>query len=534
MTHRKAGMAAVLTLLLAGAGAFAAPQNNPGKPGVTSALDGSVKGISGYNMKEQAPISHDGEFLRRVMIDLVGYPPNLEQVKAFIADPNPKKREVKIDELLASDEWAELWTRKWAEVFFGNYHDVTMDTMPKLAKQSSERIVKGFMEWFQMKLKKDAPWTDIVAQMLEAKGTDEGDPALAYKLSFYKDEGFTVEFSNGVAQHLLGTRMVCARCHDHPFDKWRVEDYYGISAFVVRQRARGYGNGGEKDSVDHVEIKYNDEGEQMMPDIQGSGKKAVNLADGGVAKPIFAFTGQAAGKNDDRQKLFAMFMTSKANTQLPRAMANRVWGWLMGRGVVHPVDDFNLRNKALSAALLDGMTRDLMANKYSMKHLIRAICNTEAYQRDCGSEVEVKKTNFSRATVTLLSAEQLLQSIRVATQGKPVKDINGTLEMVKSLFPAGAVWCETTPLPGNARQALLMRNNTQIMSWISGSVLQSVKGGSGSIEEKIDNMFLAALSRTASDAEKKRYKDFLEKNGGTGWEDAYWTILNSAEFVTRH
>jgi hypothetical protein len=523
-----------MALLYAGVGAQSAPQEGPGKPGVTTALDGAVKGISGYNMKDQANVCDDGEFLRRVMLDLIGYPPNLEQVKAFIADTNPKKREAKIDQLLASEEWADYWTRQWAEVLFGNYHDVTMDTMPKLDKPSSQRIVKDFLNWFKLKLTKDAPWTDIVAQMIEARGSDEGDPALAYKLSFYKEEGFNVEFSNGVAQHLLGTRMVCARCHDHPFDKWTVDHYYGIAAFVVRQRARGYGNGSEKDSVQHVEIKYADEGEMMMPDIQGSGKKAVNLSDGGIAKPFFPFTGQAAGKNDDRVKLLAMFMTSKGNTQLSRALANRVWGWLMGRGIVHPVDDFNQRNKALSPAVLDGLTRDLQANKYSMKHLIRAICNTEAYQRGCGSEAAYPKINFSKATVRLLNAEQLIQSIKVATQGKAGKDIDGQMQMVQSLFPAGAVWTETTPLPGNARQALLLRNNTQIMSWISGPVLQGVKGGKGTIEEKIDEMFMAALSRTAIDSEKARYKEFIEKNGSSGWEDAYWTILNSTEFVTRH
>jgi hypothetical protein len=534
MKHWKQGVRALLALLVAGAGALSVPTQEGGKPGVVSTIDSGIKGIAGYNMKDQAPTCDDGEFLRRIMLDLVGYPPNLEQVKAFVADANAGKRTAKIDELLASDDWADYWTRQWSEVLFGNYHDVTMDTMPKLGKGSSERIVKNFMDWFRMKLAKDAPWTDIVAQMVDARGSDEGDPALGYKLSFYKDEGFTVEFSNGVSQHLLGTRMVCARCHDHPFDKWRVEDYYGIAAFVVRQRVRGSGNGGEKDTVDKVEVKFADEGEQMMPDIQGSGKKAVNLSDGGVAKPVFPFTGQAAGKNDDRVKLFTMFMTSKANTQLPRALANRVWGWMMGRGLVHPVDDFNMRNKALSPAVLDALTRDLQNNKYSMKHLIRAIANTEAYQRGNASDAPYPKVNFSKATVRLLNGEQLIQSIRVATQGKPAKDTKGVLDMVGSLFPAGSIWCETTPLPGNARQALLLRNNTQIMSWISGGVLSGIKNGKGTVEEKIDEMFLAALSRTASESEKKRYKEFIEKNGGTGWEDAYWTILNTTEFVTRH
>jgi hypothetical protein len=135
--------------------------------------------------------------------------------------------------------------------------------------------------------------------------------------------------------------------------------------------------------------------------------------------------------------------------------------------------------------------------------------------------------------VKQLNGEQLLNSILVATQGRPERNTVRTMEMVGSLYPAGAVWCEVTPLPGNARQALLLRNNTQISSWINGPVIQKIKGSPGSVEDKIDMMFLAALSRPALDSEKKRYGAFLG-GAGANWEDAYWTLLNSTEFVTRH
>jgi len=136
--------------------------------------------------------------------------------------------------------------------------------------------------------------------------------------------------------------------------------------------------------------------------------------------------------------------------------------------------------------------------------------------------------------VKQLNGEQLMNSILVATQGKPERNTIRTMEMVGSLYPAGAIWCEVTPLPGNARQALLLRNNTQIMNWINGPVLSNVKSGAGSVEDKIDLMFLSALSRVATDSEKKRYAAFLTGHSGGGWEDAYWTLLNSTEFVTRH
>src|SRR5436190_416512 len=134
----------------------------------------------------------------------------------------------------------------------------------------------------------------------------------------------------------------------------------------------------------------------------------------------------------------------------------------------------------------------------------------------------------------LLAVELLLNSILVATQGKPERNTIRTMEMVGSLYPAGAVWCEVTPLPGNARQALLLRNNSQVAGWINGAVLQKIKSAPGSDEDKIDLMFLSALSRTANESEKKRYATFIKAHSGSGWEDAYWTLLNTTEFVTRH
>ncbi|HYF01262.1 MAG TPA: DUF1549 domain-containing protein, partial [Planctomycetota bacterium] len=349
------------------------------KPSQVGAIDSAAKSIRGYSMKDQAPLASDGEFLRRLMLDLVGYPPTLEQVKAFIADPNPNKRVIKIEELVESEDFADLWTRQFAEVYFGDYHNVTMDTNPKLSKAASARIVGEFMKWFKRQIQKDTPYTDLVRWMLDARGTDEGDPALAYKLSFYKEEGQAIEFANGVARHMLGIRLLCARCHDHPFDGWQVKDYYGLAAFNVRQRARGFGNSSEKDAVEHVEVKYADEGEmeiQRSPDANDKSAK-VKLAQGGKADPVFLFGGAANPKTDDRAKVLGQLMTSKANTPLPRAMVNRVWSFLFGRGIVHPVDDFNLRNKALSPALLDNLTRAFVDSKYSIKELVKIICNTE-------------------------------------------------------------------------------------------------------------------------------------------------------------
>jgi hypothetical protein len=511
------------------------PAQEPRKPAAAASIDGAVRNIPGYDAKNQAPVSDDGEFLRRLMLDLTGCPPNAEQTRTFVADTAAGKRATKVDELLASPEWSDYYARMFAEVFFGNYHDVTMETQPKVSKAASARIVGDFVKWFDGKLRKDAPWTDVVDQILDARGSDEGDPALAWKLSLYREDGFYSEFAQATARQFLGIRLICAKCHNHPFDAWDVPHYYGLASFVARQRVRGLGGSAEKDATDHVELKYVDEGEVDIPKVDVD-SAIVRAGTPGRAKPIFLFGGEAPPGPGDRVKVLTTLMTQRSTTQLPRALANRVWGWLFERGIVHPVDDFAIKRKAsLSPALLDVLTRHLIDSKYSLKTLIRTICATDAYQRSCRGEGGASKPDFSRGAVKQLNGEQLLNAIHVATSGAPKRDVGQVLKMMSSLFPAGAVWCETTPLPGNARQALLLRNNPEIMGWISsGGVLAKIKGGAGAVEEKVDAMFWAALSRPATPPESARYAAFLNAHPGSGWVDAYWTLLNTTEFVTRH
>jgi hypothetical protein len=500
-----------------------------------AAIDSAVRGIQGYDAKGESPAAGDGEFLRRVMLDLVGYPPGAEQVRAFEADPNPAKRIAKVDALLASDDWADHWARRFAEVFFGNYHDVPMQTQPAVSDAASGRIVAQFVAWFAGRLRKDAPWTEIVQHILEARGADEGDPALAWMLARYREDGFSSEFAQSVARQFLGIRMVCAKCHNHPFDAWDVPHYWGLAAFAARQRVRPQGGSAQKDATDRVLLTYVDEGEVNIPYVAVE-SSVVRAGKPGVARPIFPWGGEAPPGPADRMKVFAQLMTQKSTTQLPRALVNRVWGWLFARGIVEPVDDFAMRKgRSLSSALLDQLTRSFIDSRYSLKSLLRTICATQAYQRSAVGADLGSKVDFSRGAVKQLSGEQLVQSLRVATSGRPSKDVGQVLKIVASLFPAGTVWCETTPLPGNARQALLLRNNAEVQGWIaSGGVLSAIKSGPGTTEEKVDAMFLAALSRPATPDERSRYAAFLAAHAHSGWEDAYWTLLNSTEFVTRH
>ncbi|HEV3026812.1 MAG TPA: DUF1549 domain-containing protein, partial [Planctomycetota bacterium] len=414
-------------------GVSAAPQEGKSKPAASAAIDSGVRGIKDYAAASQSPVADDGEFLRRLMLDLVGYPPTAPEVRAFMADMSEAKRLAKIDELLATDEFADYWTRLFAEVYFGNYHDVAMKVGPALSKPASARIVGEFLRWFKLKLQKDASYAEIVSAMLDARGSDEGDPALAYKLSFYIGERHDLEFASGAARHLLGIRLVCARCHDHPFDVWSVEDYYGLADFMFLQRVRA--DGGTATAAEKVKLTYDEgDGHVVIPDNKIK-NDVVKQGKIGPAKTQFLQIVEAP-KGADRMKMLAGYMTGKKNPQFAKALVNRVWSWLLGKGLVTPVDDFTSKNVPLSRGVMNALAREFVDNRYSIKHLVRVICASDTYQRGCTGDSAYTRVDFSRGLVRQLNGEQLVNSLKVATGGKPGRDISMTMELVGGLYPA--------------------------------------------------------------------------------------------------
>ncbi|HYE98540.1 MAG TPA: DUF1549 domain-containing protein [Planctomycetota bacterium] len=500
-----------LALLL---GATPGPQQagKKPKPALASAIDSAAGSLGG---PKQSPLAEDGEFLRRLMLDLVGYPPNLAEVKAFMADANPNKRADKIDELLDTEDWADRTARLFCEGWFENYHDVPIMLTPMIDAGVKQRLTQDFVKWLKGKLQKDAPYnSEIVDAIIRARGTGTGDPALLWKLScFAGDDAGPVEFANRVSKHFLGIRLKCAQCHDHPFDVWNEGHFYKLAAFFGRTRAKG--------GADAEISEGGPDSDAMMMRAQGT-----------THQPQFIF-GQKPGKLDPWMDALAVYMTGPQNPQLAMAAANRVWSWLFGRGLVHPVDDFNKQKAPIGGGLLGVLAREFKANKYSVKALYRGICNSDAYQRASANDGDMTKPSFAAAWIKHLDAEQLLNSIQVATTGRPAKNVNEAMSKVAPLFPADVVWCEVTPLPGNMRQALLLRNNHSIHSAISGGgVLQGLSGGTTA--EKVKEMFLAALSRVPTPAETERFVKYIDGHPGQGMEDAYWALLNTTEFLTRH
>jgi len=506
---------AIGVLILAGCVAAPMPPSDP-SPSLPKRIDAEVRQIPGF--RNPTALCGDGEFLRRVMLDLVGYPPNADEVRAFVADPDPEKRAAKVDHLLATERYADFWARRWMGVFFGNYHVHRLEPLRSLPGEEADRIMAAFRGWLRRHLKNDSSWSDIVQDLLQAQGKAAEVPALAYKLGTI---GWPRRpyFENRASMHFLGIDLSCTGCHDHPFDKWRVEDGYSMMSFSNGRTLRTGGRG--------LEIEEGPEIESRRMRTRGFGLKWGEE----VVRPAFLH-GEQPAQGEILAKAFSRIMTDPKNEQFRKAAVNRVWGWLLGRGLVNLVDGFNLKNKPLSTKLLTLLADDFKVNRYSFKALIRGICATEAYQRRCEGPGEVQKVLFDRGMIRPLSAEQIVNSLETATRGRPTFDLAASQELAERMIRGDAPGCEVTEAPIDARALLWLENSDQVWAWIRASpILQEIrKTGAPPVRA----MFLAALSREPDGEETKRYETFLEGPGPERLEEAYWTLLNSTEFLSRH
>jgi hypothetical protein len=487
---------------------------------------------------DPAPVADDAEFLRRLSLDLRGRPAGVAEVRAFMADPSDSKRLAKIDEYLASSEYNRIMARRLASVLFNDYDNPYIVPGKNFSYQTVQRLVKDFLAALEERVAKDEPVPNLLGELLEAQGRTDEKPLVLYKLSMWNGDLPAFEFADRVSKSWLGIRVSCARCHDHPFDRWTQEDFYGLSGFFTRHKVKCLDKGGGMamgTDCDEVELTE----DAKAPEL-------TNPDSGGLLKPTFLLGG-SPGSDQPRMRFLTVFIQNKNHNQLARNFANRVWDWFMGRGLVMPVDDFNQKNKASIHELLEKITGDFSSNKYSLKHLARAICASKSYQRASarGEPGDVK--DYARATLKPLTTAQLFLSIAVATRGgDPVPDrtqapFNGWwgwyAGQMSLVFGPSVGWTEVTPLPGNARQMLMIRNGEIIQQMIRnpGGTASRAAKLEGSPADKVEFVFLSVYGRKPQGQETARWAAWLEeKRGEPGLTDLVWTLINSTEFLTRH
>ncbi|MDB5318638.1 MAG: hypothetical protein JWN40_269 [Phycisphaerales bacterium] len=350
----------------------------------------------------QSDPANDLEFLRRAYLDLIGVLPTVAEAKTFLADATIDKRSRLIDRLFDRPEYADQWAMKWS------------DLLRNEERALDRKGVQNFHHWIRQGIAQNKPLDQFVRELLAARGSTYTSPATNY----YRANRDPVVRGEATAQLFLGVRLQCAQCHNHPFDRWTQDDYYGWADVFARVDYKVLENrrGDKNDKHEFV-------GEQIVYEAREGDVKDPR-GDRSV-KPLLLGAGTEVSNDASRIDALANWVTSPANPFFAKAQVNRIWFHLMGRGLVDPVDDFRPTNPASHPELLDALAKDFVAHKYDVRYMIRLIMSSQAY----GLSSEPNATNaddeinYSHAIPRRLTAEQLLDAQHQVT-GVPA-EFNG-------------------------------------------------------------------------------------------------------------
>jgi hypothetical protein len=501
-------------------------------PPVRDAIDRHVFGkLRTLKILPSEP-STDPVLLRRAYLDAIGRLPSPDEARSFLDDRNPDKRALLVRRLVRRPEFADFWALKWA------------DLLRNEEKTMGEKGVWVFQRWLRDAIAADAPLDDLARRLITSKGSTWSNPAA----SFYRTNRDPMTAAETVGQVFLGVRLQCARCHNHPFDDWTQDDYYGLAAFFGNVRSKEIANV-RKDNLDKYEIN----GDVI---IYLSGQPRVLQPRSGemmAPKPPRAEPPDLHGDPDARDAL-ARWLTV-GNRQFARNLANRVWFHLMGRGVVDPVDDFRDSNPPSNPALLDELTDAFLASGYRLRPLVERIMTTQTYQ--LGPEPNETnaddEANFARASVRLIPAEALMDALGQAlgTPGHFTDAPAGLRATQLAGARMGGTFLKAFGKPDRLLTCECERSESttlaQAFQLINGEAVRSMLEApdnrlgklldTGASDDAIlDEMTLAALSRLPTASERSSLLGHVRKAGDRRklWEDVAWAVVNSKEFLLRH
>ncbi len=470
-----------------------------------------------------AELCDDGTFIRRAFVDILGNIPSEEETQAFLADADPAKREKLVDILLERPEFVDVWAMKWAEAL----------RVAEIPNVLDRKGMNRYNDWLRQAISANTPMDQLVRELLGAKGGNFTNPAA----NFYVIERDPLLMAENVAQVFLGIQLKCAQCHNHPFERWTMDDYYSFSAFFAQVGRKG----------------SSDPRESIIFNSGGGEVKHANTGQNMAPKFLAGETPDVAGK--DRRVVLAEWITSPENPWFAKNLANRVWAHFLGAGIVDPPDDVRVTNPPTNPMLLEELGDKMREYNYDLRKLVRDICTSYTYQmsthpRDPGNN---DARNFSHAQVRRLTSEQMLDAI-VKVTGNDVKFANLPLGATASQVAGGesgvyflkvfgrpmretVCTCERTGDP-NLSQSLHLINGDTIDNAIKGAggLLDSLLAEEVPHDQIIDRLYLAAVSRTPTEEEKTTLNGYVEaaENKREALEDVFWSMLNSKEFIFQH
>ena len=346
---------------------------------------------------EPSALATDGEFLRRVTLDLTGLPPAAEKLKAFLTDTRESrvKREAIVDELIGSIDFIEHWTNKWSDLLQVN------------SKFLGQEGAEGFRAWIRAQLEKNTPYDQFVRAVVTASGSNKENPAASY----WKILRQPAEAMENTTHLFLATRFNCNKCHDHPFERWTQDQYYQTAAFFAQvSLSTDPASGGKTiggTAVEGAKALF----EMVKEDPKGEIK---HDRTGKVTAPKFPFEAKVAvDEKASRREQLATWMTSPDNRYFATSYVNRIWGYLLGRGIIEPLDDIRAGNPPTNPELLEHLTQEFIRGGFDTRSVFRTICKSRTYQLSVRVNRwnEDDTVNYSHAMARRLSAETLFDSV---------------------------------------------------------------------------------------------------------------------------
>jgi len=463
-----------------------------------------------------AGLCRDSAYLRRVYLDVLGILPDPDETRSFLADKDPDKRRRLVDELLERPEFPDVWAMQWAE---------WLRIEPRKLERKGMYV---YTEYLRKAFRDQKPFDQLVREILTSKGGNFENPAT----NFFLTERDPKLIAENVSQVFLGIRIQCAQCHNHPFERWKMDDYYGFAAFFARLA--------QKRGEDPRERIVFPRGSGEVRNIR-TGRNAVPKFLGGAEPKIPRYA--------DRRVALAEWLTSPENPWFAKNVANRVFARFFGRGIVDPTDDVRVSNPPSHPALHKELGEKLIEYGYDIRKLIRDICASRTYQQ-AKHEGSVPASSFAGAQARRLTAEELLDSLSEVL-GVPTKyaglplgaratEIRGgvTGNRFLSLFgrPArtSSCTCERRGEP-TLSQVLHLINGPTIESKLrnNNGRLAKLIAAKASDESILEQLWLAAYCRFPTADESKRILAQVrgQKNRRQAWEDVFWAALNSKEFL---
>lgn len=476
-----------------------------------------------------AEVCTDEEFLRRAYIDIVGQVPAPEEYAAFTQDKNPEKRDALVDRLLVRKEFTEMWVMKWAEL-------LQIRSTDNVAQGLSYKAALLYFNWLQDRIAGKVPMDQIVRELLGSTGGTFANPPTNY----YNTERDLLKVSENVAQVFMGFRLQCAQCHNHPFDRWTMEDYYGWAAFfsqIGRKRAED----------PREEVIFN----------RGSGETKHPVDNRNIA-PRFLGGAVASAPGKDRREVMAGWLTSPDNPYFSKNIANLVWAHFFGIGIVEPVDDVRVSNPASNPELMDALAAKLVEYDYDFRRLVRDICTSRTYQLSVRSNDTNRDDlkNFSKARVRRMRAEVLLDVITQVTEtqnkfkglplgARAVQVADGTtssyfLQTFGRATRETVCSCEVRMEPSLSQALHLINGETVTRKIAEGGLVKTAIAAGQSNEQIVTGLYIRCVSRQPSKEEMAKILGQLQPAEGKAdvrqqvLEDLFWALLNSKEFMFNH